>query len=97
MQGNASGARPVQARKRFIVDRDAGEQVGDPRRVRRINFAQLQPPGVALDLETLKVSAPLRGVLRRLRLLQSRQQRAQTVRERAQPLLSLRALPSGQG
>jgi hypothetical protein len=58
----------VQARKGRIVDRDAGEQVGDLRRVRWINFAQLSRQRIALDLETLKVSAPLRGVLRRQRI-----------------------------
>jgi hypothetical protein len=49
------------------------------RRVRRINFPQRSRQHIALDLETLKISAPLRQVFLRLRLLQPRQHRAQTV------------------
>jgi hypothetical protein len=75
VQGDPSGARLVQARKRRIVDRDAGEQVGDLRRVGRINFTLLSRQRIALDLETFKVSAPLLQVHRWLCLLQARQQR----------------------
>ena len=77
MQSDASGARLVQARKRRIVDRDAGKQVSDLRRVRWIKFGQLSRKRVALDLETFIVGVPLRQEFLRPQLLQPKLQRWQ--------------------